>query len=87
MDLWQIPPETLSRYEKAALETAHFERLEDGSWYAEIPGFPGVWANEKTQEACREQLGEVLKEWLALKLQDGDDDIPVVAGIDLRSIA
>jgi hypothetical protein len=27
-----------------------------------------------------------LKEWLALKLRDGDDDIPVMAGIDLRSV-
>ena len=82
MELWQIPLETLSRYEKAALELARFDRLKDGSWYAEIPGFTGVWANSDTQDACREELREVLKEWLALKLRDGDDDIPVIAGID-----
>ena len=86
MELWQIPAETLSRYEKTALELARFERLQDGSWYAEIPGFAGVWANGDTEDACREELREVLKEWLALKLRDGDDDIPVMDGIDLRSV-
>ncbi|MEE9154299.1 MAG: type II toxin-antitoxin system HicB family antitoxin [candidate division NC10 bacterium] len=87
MELWQIPPETLSRYEKAALEAARFERLDDGSWYAQIPGFTGVWPNSDTQDTCRGELREVLKEWLALTLRDGDDDILVLAGIDLRSIA
>ncbi|MCZ6479932.1 MAG: hypothetical protein O6929_05965 [candidate division NC10 bacterium] len=52
-----------------------------------MPGFTGVWANSDTQDACREELREVLKEWLALKLQDRDDVILVLAGIDLRSIA
>ncbi|MFQ5880962.1 MAG: type II toxin-antitoxin system HicB family antitoxin [Candidatus Methylomirabilales bacterium] len=87
MELWQIPPEVLGRYEKAALEGARFERLEDGSWYGEILGFPGVWTNSNNQDACRDELREVLEEWLTLKLRDGDDDLPVVAGIDLRSIA
>jgi hypothetical protein len=49
MELWRIPPETLSWYEKAVVEAARFERLQDGSWYAKIPGFTGVWAScEKT---------------------------------------
>jgi predicted RNase H-like HicB family nuclease len=86
MELWHIPSETLSRYEKAVVEAARFDRLKDGSWYAEIPGFNGVWANGDTEDACREELREVLKEWLALKLRDGDDDIPVMAGNDLRSL-
>jgi predicted RNase H-like HicB family nuclease len=86
MELWHIPSETLSRYEKAALKAARFDWGKDGSWYAEIPGFTGVWANGDTEDACREELREVLKEWLALKLRDGDDDIPIMAGIDLRSL-
>lgn len=85
MELWQIPPETLARYLKVALEKSQFERLEDGSWYGEIPGFQGVWANGASQEECRQVLGEVLLEWLALKLKDGDTDIPVVEGINLLS--
>jgi len=85
--LWQIPAQTLTQYCKAALERAHFEQLDDETWYAEIPGFAGVWANEPTQELCRQVLGEVLEEWLALKLEDADDDIPVLAGINLASSA
>jgi predicted RNase H-like HicB family nuclease len=41
--------------------------LEDGTWFAEIPGFEGVWANSKTVENCRNELIEVLEEWLILK--------------------
>ena len=85
--LWQIPAQTLTQYCKAALGPAHFERLDDGTWYAEIAGFPGVWANEPTQELCLQVLEEVLAEWLALKLEDADDDIPVLAGINLASSA
>jgi predicted RNase H-like HicB family nuclease len=85
--LWQVPPQALTQYCKAAIERARLERLDDDSWYAEIPGFPGVWANEATPEQCRQVLREVLEEWLALKLEDADDDIPVLAGINLASSA
>lgn len=86
-ELWQIPPQTFEWYRKAALERAQFERFDDGSWYAEIPGFQGVWANELTQEQCRQVLAEVLEEWLALKLKDADNDLPVLEGIALLSSA
>jgi hypothetical protein len=29
-----------------ALEKAEYRKLEDGTWFAEIPGFDGVWAND-----------------------------------------
>jgi predicted RNase H-like HicB family nuclease len=51
--------------------------LEDGTWFVEIPGFEGVWANGNTVEDCRLELIEVLEEWLILKLKD-DDPVPVV---------
>ena len=83
--LRQIPQDIFEQYKKAALEKARLEQLSDGTWYAEIPGFPGVWANDRDKEKCRQVLAEVLEEWLALKIQDGDDDIPVVGGINLLS--
>jgi predicted RNase H-like HicB family nuclease len=51
--------------------------LEDGTWFVEIPGFEGVWANGNTVEDCRLELIEVLEEWLILKFKD-DDPVPVV---------
>lgn len=72
----------LTEYLRAAISHSQYKQLEDGSWYGEIPGFEGVWANARSAEACRSELGEVLEEWLLLKLRD-QDPIPVVDGHDL----
>ena len=73
----------LIEYINAAIEKAEYKKLDDGSWFAEIPGFEGVWANAKSVEECRKELIEVLDEWLILKFKD-NDDVPVVKGIDLN---
>jgi len=70
-------------YMEKALERAEYKKLDDGSWFAEIPGFTGVWANAPTVEACRRELLEVLEGWLLLKLRD-QDPIPVVGGIEIK---
>jgi predicted RNase H-like HicB family nuclease len=75
----------LVEYCTEALKQAIYKQLEDASWFAEIPGFQGVWANGETIETTREDLFEVLQEWLVLKLKDGDV-LPVVKGIDLNTL-
>ncbi len=75
----------LLRYCSEALEQAVYKQLEDGSWFAEIPGFQGIWANSATVEATRAELFEVLQEWLLLKLKDGDV-LPVVNDIDFNTL-
>lgn len=72
----------LTEYLRAAISHSQYKQLEDGSWFGEIPGFEGVWANATSVEACRSELAEVLEEWLLLKLHD-QDPIPVVDGHDL----
>jgi len=62
----------LSEYIQKALEKAQYKTLEDGTWFAEIPEFQGIWANATTVEECRHELMEVLEEWLLLKIRDGD---------------
>jgi len=62
---------------------AEYKKLDDGTWFAEISGFEGVWANRKTVEECRKELVEVLEEWLILKLRDGDP-IPKVKDIEIN---
>lgn len=62
----------LFEYLNKALENANYKQLEDKSWFAEIDGFDGVWANGETVEFCRKELSEVLEEWLLLKIRDGD---------------
>ena len=74
----------LTEYIAAAMNRAKYEILaDDGSYYGEIPDLPGVWANASTLEACREELREVLEEWIAFRLTK-DKSVPVVDGIDIR---
>jgi len=74
----------LFEYTQKALEKAEYKKLANGTWFAEIPGFEGVWANGNTVEECRKELLEVLEEWLILKLRD-NDSIPEIEGADLNS--
>jgi len=73
----------LTEYMEKALEGAAYKELDDGTWFAEIPGFSGVWATGATVESCRRELLEVLEEWLLLKLKD-EDPIPTVDGMKLH---
>ena len=77
----------LSEYIQKALEKAQYKVLEDGTWFAEIPSFQGVWANATTVEGCRNELMEVLEEWLVLKIRDRDP-IPEIEGarIEIREV-
>ncbi len=70
-------------YCERALNSAQYKKLDDGTWFAEIQGFDGVWANAATVEACRNELIGVLEEWLVLKLRD-NDPIPEIDGIGLE---
>jgi predicted RNase H-like HicB family nuclease len=74
----------LTSYIKAAMRRAHYEILsDDGSYYGEIHGFAGVYANTDTLEACRDELEEVLEEWTLL-LVSRQLDLPIVDGHELR---
>jgi len=74
----------LSEYIRAAMRRARYEILSDGTFYGEIPGLQGVYANEPTLEACRETLQEVLEGWIVLGLRLGHT-LPVVDGIALTT--
>ena len=65
------------------MRQAKYEILnDDGSFYGEIPGFQGVWASAATLEDCRNELAEVLEEWIFLHLAD-NTPLPVVNGLKL----
>ncbi len=72
----------LTEYIQAAMRCARYEILEDGTFYGEIPGFQGVFANADTLEDCREQLRQVLEGWIVLGLRLGHE-LPVANGISL----
>lgn len=82
-NLWEIPTVIVDEYLDKAIDRASFEKLSDGTWYAEIEGFKGLWASGYDQDACRRTLREVLVDWLSQKLRDADRDIPELDGINL----
>jgi len=72
-----------NRYLQAAMRRAHYELLADeGKIYGEIPALPGVYVTADTLETCREELAEVLEEWILFRIA-GHLPIPVLEGIDL----
>lgn len=74
----------LTEYFRAAIRLARYEILEDdGSFYGEIPGFDGVWANAEVLEDCRDELEEVLEGWIVLSLSN-NLPLPTVSGISLE---
>lgn len=61
----------LTKYLQAALRHAKYEVLpDDGTYYGEIPGFDGVYAGSATLEGCRDELEEVLEEWVLFRVSE-----------------
>ncbi len=73
-----------SKYIDAAMGMATYKVYDDddGSYYGEIPGLQGVWANADTFEECRQELREVLEDWIALGIVLGHD-IPDIWAVGL----
>lgn len=73
----------LTAYLDAAMRSAHYELLpDDGQYYGEILQCNGVYATAATLEECREQLREVLEEWILFRVHR-HLTLPVVAGVEL----
>ena len=74
----------LMKYIQSALRLAKYEKLDDdGSFYGEIPACNGVFANAATLEECREQLEEVLEEWVLFRVYK-NLSLPIIDGIELK---
>ena len=72
----------LTKYIQAAMHRATYEILEDGSYYGEIEGFDGVYANADILLDCQQLLQEVLEGWLILGLRL-EHSIPVIDDMTL----
>jgi len=71
-------------YINAAMRQAKYEILsDDGTFYGEIPTFKGIYANADSLEACRQELAEVLEEWILFRVSR-NLPLPTVDGIELR---
>ena len=68
------------------MRQANYEILSDGTFYGQIPGLSGVYANASSLEACRDQLQEVLEGWIVLGLRLGHQ-LPEIDGLRLDTSA
>ena len=74
----------LTKYVAAAMHHATYEILsDDGSYYGEIPEFQGVYANAENLEDCRNELEEVLEEWILFRVS-ANLPLPTIDGIELK---
>ena len=73
----------LTDYVEKAMRLAHYELMENGRFFGQIPQCKGTWAEGRTLEACRVELQSVLEDWILLGLHLGDK-LPVIDGINLN---
>jgi predicted RNase H-like HicB family nuclease len=70
-------------YLDKAMGHAQYEHIEDGTYFATIPGFEGLWANAPTQSECEKELRDVLEGWVLLGISK-HEPIPVVDGVTVK---
>ena len=75
----------LTTYIQSAMKHAKYEILDYQTFYGEIEGFQGVYANANTLEMCREELQSVLEGWIILGLRMGHP-LPEVDGVRLDAV-
>jgi len=76
----------LSEYVTKKLQQARYKLLKDGSYFGDIPGLKGVWANAKNLEDCRGELQEILEDWLILKVRDREAIPGFTIKVDRREL-
>lgn len=71
----------LTRYIRATMQKARYEILpDDNTFYGEIPGFQGIYANASTLEGCRDELEEALEAWILFRISR-NLPLPVVLAV------
>ena len=74
-------PKLLDDYIEAALKTARYEKIENGTRiYADLPDFPGAWADGNTRGEASRSLHQVLRGWIELQLERGRP-LPELKGV------
>jgi predicted RNase H-like HicB family nuclease len=76
----------LTDYITAVMRRARYEILaDDKSFYGEIPGFEGVYANAADLESCREELESTLEDWILFRVSR-QLALPEIDGLKLEVI-
>jgi predicted RNase H-like HicB family nuclease len=71
------------KYIERALERATYEPIEHGSFCATVKGLRGVIATGASIEACRQNLAEVVEEWVLVRVAN-QLPVPRLGGFTVR---
>lgn len=72
----------ITEYIRAAMRQAHYEIMENGRFWGNIPVCQGCWGDGKTLEECRENLQGALECWILVGVEHRHP-LPVIDGVDL----
>ncbi|HEY7126487.1 MAG TPA: hypothetical protein VH540_21285 [Ktedonobacterales bacterium] len=72
----------IADYLETLLSQAEYTTLPDGSCVGRIPGQDNLWAQARTQDACRQELQAVLEAW-ALGYLTNQEPLPAINGAHL----
>jgi predicted RNase H-like HicB family nuclease len=61
----------IAKYIDEALHRAQYAVVDAGVFCGTVPGLPGVIATGATLESCRDQLAEVVEEWVLVRVAHG----------------
>ena len=61
----------ITTYLEKALRRARYRLVDGGVFCATVPGLRGVIATGPTLETCRDQLAEVVEEWVLVRVARG----------------
>jgi hypothetical protein len=73
----------IARWVRLACAHARTRPVSRKSWVADIVAVPGAWFEAPTNKAALAGLPSVVEEWVRMKLEDGDADIPRMEGLKL----
>jgi predicted RNase H-like HicB family nuclease len=72
----------ITRFLDRALRRAQYRQV-DGAFFATVRGLRGVIATGPSLEACRDQLAEVVEEWVLVRVARGLR-VPTLDGVTVE---
>jgi predicted RNase H-like HicB family nuclease len=80
----ELPMQLVDRYARAAMHKVEVEQIEDGTYFATHPDLEDVWAQADTEQEALAQMFEIISQWVIMKIEAQDRDLPLISGIDLN---
>lgn len=79
-----MPTQLIERYVDLALNRSLTEIMNNGEYFVTVPLLKGVWATGNSVESAESDLRATIFEWLELKIEGHDRDIPEIESINLN---